>query len=93
MLRAPRNGASHSSRIDHFAHQIIERDLMMPAIFFLRLARIANQRIHVRWPKISRVNFNQNATFSSSKLNWPGASRPVARMSQENLTERSRLGN
>ena len=66
---------------------------MMPAIFFLRLARIANQRIHVRWPKISRVNFNQNATFSSSKLNWPGASRPVARMSQENLTERSRLGN
>ena len=51
--------------IDHFAHQIIERDLMMPAEFFLRLAGIANQRIHVRWSKISPVNFNQDAIFSN----------------------------
>ena len=58
--------AAHLGQIglDHFAHQLIERNLVFPAELLPRFARVAEQRIGLGGPEIARIDFNQRAAVA-----------------------------
>src|SRR5215813_1917698 len=44
---------------DHFGHEVIEADGVLPAELLSRLARISDEQVDFGWPEITRVNAHQ----------------------------------
>src|SRR5262245_11296226 len=48
--------------LDHFGHELIEADGVLPAELLSRLSRISDEQVDFGWPEITRVNADQHAT-------------------------------
>ena len=51
--------------VDHFPHQFVECDLVMPAEPLSCLARVAEQPFDLGWPEVTRINLDEHAPIFS----------------------------